>query len=277
MSTTIIADSCCDTSEPLKEELGITSVPLTMTLGQNEYVDDGTMDVPAFLQEMKAYNGKVGSAAPSPFSYQEAIQRTESDYIVTLSSKLSASYTNAQLGSQQALEDFGHGAYVFDSKSASAGETLIAIKLHELLTDGLPREQIINKIHSFIDTMRTFFVLENYDNLQKNGRLGKVAGSLIRVLNIKLIMGDDRNGNIALHGKARGENRMIEHLMGFIEKSNKRTENESLVLAHSNNLGLAERISSRIRERFGFKSIYIVPTGGLSSLYADDKGIILAF
>lgn len=277
MSKIIIADSCCDTSPSLKEELGLVTAPLTMTLGQEEFIDDSSLDQSAFMERIKTYSGRVGSAAPSPFSYQKAIESTGGDYIITLSSKLSASYENARLGSEQASGSTGHGAHVFDSKSASAGETLVAIKLHELIAEAMPREQIISKVHSFIDTMRTYFVLENYDNLQKNGRLGKIASSLIKALNIKLIMGGDGDGDIALHGKARGEKRMIDHLMSLIEKSGKRLEEENLVLAHCNNLRLAESLSSKIREHFQCKKIHIVPTGGLSSLYADDKGVILAF
>ena len=277
MGKTIIVESGCDIPDLMKKELSVTVVPLSMMLGQAEFADDESLDLPEFLEAMKACKEKVGSASPPPYLYQEAIQETGSEYVITLSGKLSGSYSNAVLGNNLAREETGHSAHIFDSKSASAGETLIAIKLHELLREGLPKARIIEIIHEFIENMKTYFVLENYDNLLKNGRLGKVAGNLIQILNIKLILGSDGDGNIALYEKVRGVRRMIGQLMSLIETSGKNTEDGNLVISHCNNLELAEQLLAEIKKRFHFQNIHIVPSGGLSSLYTDDKGVVIAF
>ena len=90
-------------------------------------------------------------------------------------------------------------------------------------------------------------------------------------------MGADGNGEIALFEKCRSVKHMIEQLISYIDRSGKDTQNENLVISHCNNHPLAEHLSALILKRFHFKKIYIVPTGGLSSMYADDKGIIMAF
>lgn len=277
MERNIIVDSGCDMPESMKKEMSVTAVPLTMMLGQTEFVDDESLDLSEFMKAMKACQDKVGSASPAPYLYQEAIQSTGSEYVITLSGKLSGSYSNAVLGNSQVQEDGGQSAHIFDSKSASAGETLVAIKLHEFIKQGLPKARIIEAVHEFIDHMKTYFVLENYDNLQKNGRLGKVTGSLIQLLNIKLVMGSDGDGNIVLYEKVRGIRRMIEQLMSLIEKSGKKAEGESLVISHCNNFELAEQLFAEIKGRFHFQNIHIVSTGGLSSLYTSDKGVVIAF
>jgi fatty acid-binding protein DegV len=94
---------------------------------------------------------------------------------------------------------------------------------------------------------------------------------------MKLIMGADGNGNIASFDKSCGTTRMIEKLLSLIEKSGKDTSGENIVISHCNNLTLAQRLADTIRKEFSFSDIYIVPTGGVSSLYADEKGIIMAF
>lgn len=278
MKKRIIVDSCCDLTPEMREELQITSVPLSMRLGEREFVDDENFDAIGFLDEMKHWNDKVGSAAPSPMRYQNAIQASDSpSFVVTLSSQLSGSHESAATGNKLAQEAGHEGAYVIDSKSASAGETLIALKLHGLLAANAAREEIIHIIEKFVDNMRTLFVLENYDNLQKNGRLNRITGRLIHALNIKLIMGDDDHGTIKMYGQARGVNKMIEKLIKLIQDSGKNTKEGDIVISHCNNFDLAERLAGVIEERFHFKKIWIVPTGGLSTLYADNKGIILAF
>ena len=277
MEYKIIVDSCCDMTLPLAEKLGVTSVPLTMRLGQKEFTDDDALNLPEFMAEMKACTEKASSASPSPFSYKQAMEAARNSFVVTLSSQLSGSYASAVLGKTHVEEAGSADVHVFDSKSASAGQVLIAVKIRELLSNGIPKDQIISTINHFIDNMKTYFVLERYDNLIKNGRLTKITEKIITVLNIKLVMGSDGKGNIALHAKPRGTKQMLEKMVAFIKSSERVTSGASMVISHCNNLPLAKQLASAITQHFDFKEIIIVPTRGISSLYADDKGIIMAF
>jgi fatty acid-binding protein DegV len=90
-------------------------------------------------------------------------------------------------------------------------------------------------------------------------------------------MGSDGNGGIELHGKPRGTKQMIEKILSFIKSSEKSTSGESMVICHCNNLPLATQLSTAVKQHFNFKEILIVPTKGTISLYADDKGIVMAF
>jgi fatty acid-binding protein DegV len=125
--------------------------------------------------------------------------------------------------------------------------------------------------------MKKYLVLERYENLIKNGRLNKVAGKIVSILNVKLVMGSDGNGSIILHAKPRGTNQMLDKIVSFIKNSNRPTSGESMVICHCNNLTLANQLSNAVKRHFDFKEILIVPTRGAISLYADDKGIVMAF
>jgi DegV family protein with EDD domain len=277
MECKIIVDSCCDITPPLAERLGAVTVPLTMRLGTKEFRDDHTLDLPGFMREMAASSEKAASASPPPTSFKEAIESAGRSFVVTLSSKLSGSYASAELGRASAEENARVDTHVFDSKSASAGETLVALKIRELLSNGLPKEQLISAVNGFIDGMKTYFVLERYDNLLKNGRLNRITERIISVLNIKLVMGSDGDGRIALYAKPRGTKQMLEKLVSLIRSSEKPTSGESMVISHCNNPGLAELLSGAVKKHFDFKEVLIVPTRGISSMYADEKGIVMAF
>ena len=276
MDYRIIADSCCDMTPELQERLGVITVPLSMTLGERSIVDDETLDLPRFMVEMKNCTDRIGSAAPSPTLYQEAFQQAQAAFVVTLSSNLSASYANAILGKTMAEEE-GAEVHVFDSKSASAGEVLVVLKIRRMIDAGFHKATIIAAVEDFIREMKTYFVLDNIENLLKNGRLNKVVGKLICLLNIKPVMGADDDGHIALYDHARGQNQIIRKLADTIEKSGKHTEGESLVITHCQNPGLAERLKETIQNRYHFQEILIVPTRGLSSTYANSGGIVMAF
>jgi len=277
MEYKIIVDSCCDMTPQLAAALGIITVPLTLRLGAKEFTDDEALDLPGFMAEMGACTGKVGSAAPAPYAFMEAMVAAGRSFVVTLSNQLSATYASAEIGKTYAAESGTTDVHIFDTKSACAGETLVAVKLRELLSKGLPTEQIIKTINHFIDNMKTYFVLERYDNLVKNGRLSKVTERIVTVMNIKLVMGADGTGNIALFAKTLGTRQMLEKLLSLIKESGRPTSGESVVISHCNNLPLAQRLSDMIRQRFDFKDIHIVPTRGVGSMYADEKGIVMAF
>lgn len=277
MRYTIIADSCCDLTTELKEQLQITTIPLNMTLGEKCFIDDDTLNLPQFMEEMKACTTKIGSASPSPLLYKEAFQGTHTSFAITLSSSLSSSYASALVGKDMAEEENGADVHVFDSKSASAGQVLLAIKLRKLIDEGYHKSEIISSLESFITKMKTYFVLENLDNLVKNGRMNKITGKILSFLHIRPILGSDGDGNIALFTQARGQNQIIEKLADTIEKSGRDTSGESIVITHCNNPGLAEKLMNALKNRYQFKDIHIVSTRGISSMYANDKGIIMAF
>ena len=125
--------------------------------------------------------------------------------------------------------------------------------------------------------MKTYFVLENMDNLVKNGRLNKITGKVITALHVKPIMGADDEGNIKLYNYARTKKQVLEKLVGMVKDVRGVGENFRLVIAHNNNTPLAENLKEDLLDVFTSIDIRIVPTRGLSSMYADEKGIIIAF
>jgi len=277
MNYKIVADSCCDMNPELREKWNLVSVPLIMTLGDKCFTDNENLDLEQYMQEMKECKSKIGSAAPAPALYKDAFEGEHTSFGITLSSRLSGSYGSAMAGKAMAEEEGKADVHVFDSKSASAGEILIALKIRKLIEAGKHKLEIIPTVEKFINEMKTYFVIDNIDNLLKNGRLNKITGKIISMLGIKPIMGADKDGNIALFSQARGIGKVIDKLAGMIESSGKNTEGESMVITHCNNKSLAERLKDTIKERYRFKEILVLPTKGLSSMYVNDQGVIMSF
>jgi len=275
MTHKIIVDSCCDLTADIKERLNIDIVPLYLNLGQKQILDEN-VNIDEFLEEMKQCQDKIGSAAPSPHSYQVLMEKAESSFVVTLSSKLSSSFSSAQIANDM-MDSNKHDVHIFDSKSAAAGQLLLVLKLEQYINEGLAKSDIIKKMTDFISNMKTYFVLDNIDNLLKNGRLGKVKASFIQILNIKLLMGSDGDGQIVHYKNCRGRSKFVPKLIEMIQESNRETEGQIAVISHCRNEQVALQLKAEMEQRFKFKDIVVAPTGGLSSLYANDKGVIIAF
>ena len=279
---TILADSCCDLSPELLKKTQAKIAPLTITIDDTHYVDDGTVDIPPYLAAMRASKNPVRSACPSPDLYAEDIRATEGDcFIVTLSAKLSGSHNAASLGVQLAQEDLPEKkVHVFDSESASAGETYIALMIHDLIAAGKSFEQIVELVEEKIHSMHTLFVLDSLDNLVKNGRISKTVALLANVLSIRLLMSDDGHGAIKNISKARG----IKGALGqMVETCRKHTEglaaaSQRLVISYCNCPERARQVRDMIREKCpAIGEIIMTPTSALSSMYANDGGIVIAY
>lgn len=282
MKTQIIADSCCDTTEELRREIGMDFAPLKVQVaGGPQYTDTPAMDTRRFLKEMKASKMAASSACPAVEEYAEHMRRYEQCMVVTLSNKLSGSYNSARVARELVLEESPEKKiHILDSESASAGELRLALYLKERINAGDSFEDLVDKGTAFAARMRTLFVLEDLGNLVKNGRLNKVSGLVASVLSLCPIMSDDGQGDIKMLSKARGMRQALSKLVDIIREETVLTLPKSLtlVIAYCNCPDRAAVLKADILEKCpAVEKILLVPTGGVSTVYANDGGIVVAF
>jgi DegV family protein with EDD domain len=277
MSIKIIADSCCDLSEQMEKEIKVDIAPLVLYLKDKSFVDDENLDVKQYIKEMAQCEVSPKTACPSPQDYMKKFEGEESVFVVTLSSALSGSYNSAVLARNLFLDEVGNKfIHVFDSLSASVGETLVVQKIHELSKLNKSEFEIVDKVSAYIKEMKTFFLLESLEHLAKAGRLSPLVAKVASVFSIKPIMVGDE-GNIKLYEKVRGYKKAFMRLIETIGEKGKDFEDKVLGIAHCNCLDRALQFKEEVLKRYNFKDIVIVEMGGLSSTYADDGGIVIAF
>ena len=276
----IIIDSCGELTEELKADGHYESVPLEMEVNGHRIVDDATFDQQDFLKKVKESPVGPKSSCPSPERYMEAFQgEAEHIYVVTLSKELSGSYNTAVLAKNLYEEEYGKEKkqiYVFNSRSASIGETLIGIRVQECEEAGMEFDKIVEVVEAYIGTQHTYFVLETLETLRKNGRLSNLKAFVANALNIKPVMGSTPEGSICQLAQARGMNKalkkMVEEAISKVDDSGERI----LAISHCNCPMRAESVKEEIERITKFKKIIIADTAGISSMYANDGGVIIA-
>lgn len=277
MSYKIVVDSCCELPEELKHDPRYEIVPLTLIVGDSyERLDDDGFDQKEFLRAVAECPVSPRSACPSPEKYMEAY-RTDADhvYVVTLSSKLSGSYNSAVLGKNLYHETYGEKQiYVVDSRSASCGETQIAMQIARWEDEGMGYEEITEKIEKFTDGMHTYFVLDNLDTLRKNGRLSGVKALVASTLSIKPVMAGDQ-GSIVQLGQSVGIKKALAKMVDYVVRDVVDAEKKCLMITHCNNLERANSVKEQILAKVKFKDVLIMDTAGISSMYANDGGVIV--
>lgn len=278
MEFKIIVDSCCDLTKEIKDRFNISTAPLSIDIEDKHFVDDQNLDREELLKTMKNSNQAPKTASPGPGPFLDLYRQHENSFVITLSKELSASYQNAVLAKELLVEEAEDKfVKVFNSFSASVGETMIAYKLGELIEAGLERKEIIKKANKYIKEMNTLFVLDSLDNLIKAGRMGKLKGKIASFFNIKPVLAGTPEGTITLADKARGSKRAIRKLIEKVGEKGENLEDKILGIAHCNALEKAEYIKKEAAKKYNFRDIIIVETAGISTVYANEGGIVLAF
>lgn len=278
MSYKIAIDSCGELLDEWKNDERIESIPLTLTVGGENIIDDATFDQKDFLKKVADCPECPKSACPSPERYMKAYEcEAEHIYAVTLSAELSGSYNSAILGKNLLLEEQPEKkVHVFNSKSASGGQSLIAMKIIECEEKGLSFEEVVSEVEKYIEEMSTFFVLENLETLRKNGRLSRVKALVASALKIKPVMGSTPEGTICQLDQARGMNKAIVKMVDHIGEKGINIPEKTVAITHCNCPERAKMLEVAIREKLNPAKIVVMDTAGVSSMYANDGGVIVA-
>ena len=233
MKYKIIVDSCGELTPEMKQDERFASAALTLEVGADTIVDDDSFDQADFLRKVAAYPECPKSACPSPEVYQRGFEAdAEHLYAVTLSAELSGSYNSAELGKSLTLEEHpDKKIHVFNSKSASIGETLIALKIQECEEAGMEFEQVVETVDAYIESQHTYFVLENLETLRKNGRLSRVKALVASALKIKPVMGATPEGTICQLDQTRGINKALVKMVDYVKEGENNSSDKYLLSA----------------------------------------------
>lgn len=277
MNYKIVVDSGCDLPESLRKDEHFVVVPMTLTVGGVDIVDDDSFNQKDFLRRVREAKECPKSACPSPERYLSEYECENTDvYVVTLSGKLSGSYNSALVASDMYEEDGGsNNVHVFDSLSACCGEAVVAMKIKECAEQGMSFEEVVKKVTEFRDGMKTYFVLETLETLRKNGRLTNLQAILANVLSIKPVM-SAKEGEIIKLEQTRGLNKALKRMCEIIIENVKNPENKILGISHCNCPERAEYVKSLLLEKCSFKEVVVVDTAGIATMYANDGGIVVA-
>lgn len=179
----ITSDSTCDLSQKLIDENQIRIIPLTITLGTDEFKDNVNVNAVQALEFVEKTGEMPKTSAVSVYEYEEVFKELTSEgYGVIhfdISSEDSACYSNAS----QAAKGF-ENVYVVDSRQLSSGQGLLVMKACDYRKEGLSLEETYKKIEEIKNKARTSFVLDRLDFMHKGGRCSLSTLVVTKILKI---------------------------------------------------------------------------------------------
>lgn len=275
MTRKIISDSSVNLQE-LKSDIPFEKVPLTITAGDREFVDDSSLDVKEMVDFLKAHKGKSGTACPSVAAYLEAFGEAEEVYCVTITSNLSGSCNAARLAKEdyEAAHPDRH-VCIIDSLSAGAELTLIIEKLQVLIAAGKNFEEICKEIAAYQEKIALLFSLESLKNLANNGRVSPLVARLAGTLGICIVGKASDVGTLEPMSKCRGEKKTLNTLYKHMKEIG--FAGGKVRIDHCENQDAADQIKELILQEYPDTDIEIGITCGLCSFYAEIGGLLVGF
>ena len=278
MTWKIVSDSGCDFQKI--KDLAVTTnferVPLTIQVGNEIFTDDAELDIDEMMEKMYATSTASKSACPSPDDYLKSFAGADNIFVVTITGTLSGSNNSAQLAKKLYQEEHPNvNIHVIDSLSAGGEIDLIVHKLNHLIEQGLSFEEVVKAITDYQKKTKLLFVLSKVDNLVKNGRLSKLLGTVVGLLNIRMVGEASSQGTLELLQKARGHKKSLT--AAFEELLKAGYAGGEIIIAHRNNTKFCQQFSELVKEKYPKASITIIPTSGLCSFYAEEGGLLMGY
>lgn len=208
----ILVDSTADMTPDIANDPNVTMIPLLVRFGSETYRDWIDITPQTFFPKLVAAKELPTTSLPSVGEfvnvYRDLRSRYDYVYSIHLSSKISGTYESARLAAEQLQAELGN-ITVVDSTICCSGIALLLYRLLTKLEAGTTQGEIDEYIAWYKENLIMLFLLDTLDYIVKGGRIGKAAGLVGSLLNIKPIL-TFTDGFVAPFKKARGEKKAMQ-------------------------------------------------------------------
>ena len=215
----VIVDSACDLSLETIKEKNIKLLPLRVSYSHGEYKDKVEISADEIYNNLDKEIPKT--SLPSTEDLESVLVSLEEEgythvIAVTISSGLSGTFNSTRLTLEDHPKLISH---VFDTKILAMPEGIVAYEVATLVQEGKSFEEIVEALPKIRENITGYFTVSTLEYLIKGGRIGKVAGTIGDILNLKPIVSVDKDGVYYTVCKARGRKQSMTKLTGILKEA----------------------------------------------------------
>ena len=278
MSIKLITDNSCDLNLDIIKKYNIGIVPLNVLIDNQNYKDT-EISKKDFYDKMRSSKELPKTSCPSPDVFA-SLYDCEEDHVImiTLTSKLSGTYSAAMLGKNLFEENNNKRVAVIDSETGCVAHGLLVLKVAQLINENkLSFDEILEQIDKMKKDVELYGTLETLDNAIKGGRISPLKGKIANALNLKgLVHVED--GVVKPIGTARGENNSLKKVVEKILEvsKNRNTDNLTINIGHANSPEKANKVKDMLTSEFNFKEVVISEVGPAMGTYTAEGAILVS-
>lgn len=267
-SFAVVTDSTADIPQEIARAHDITVVPLTVTVGGESYAD-GVLTQQEFFDRMNAAPTLPTTSQPAMGTFVSAYSRAleSHDHVVSIhiSEHLSGTIESARAAAGQ----FAGRVHVFDSRNLSWGLAWQVLAAAAAATEGLAPDAALTRLAALRDQVRLIVGLDSLDNLAKGGRIGRVGAFLGGMLNFKVTLTVDPNGEFQPVGRSRGDKAAFAHTLDWIAEKMGGATRGRFAIGHALGLERALAYEAALRERYEITELVIYETGSVIATHTS--------
>jgi DegV family protein with EDD domain len=244
----------------MAQALGISVVPLSVIFGEEAYKENVEISPDLFYERLQKAKDLPTTSAPSVGdflqTYREVLKETNEIVSIHLSSKLSATYSNACQAAAQ-LNDEGARIDVVDSKVISLGMLFLARASAKAAAAGATVDAIKKMIEGMIPRTHIYVLLDTLEYVRRGGRIGRARAFIGTMMRVKPVL-SIRDGEV--HPEERVRTR-VHALDRVFQMATSFPEIEEIGVAYSTNAAEAEGMRRRLQEALGDKKVEVTRLG----------------
>lgn len=251
-------------------------VPLTISFGGKDYIDDQNLNIQEFLSDMNKNQVAGKTTCPSIQAWLDALEGTEKAIIVTMTSGMSGTFSSA-LQAKNMYEEKHPSSQIIvvDSRSAGPELTIVLHGIEKMIQGDIRFVDLEEEIAEFRMHTHLLFILQSLHNLSLNGRVSPTVAKIAGLLKINLIGTASKDGKLEPLTKARGMKKAMRELLKYMKDNN--YHGGEVIIDHCENERDAETIKEKLQAEYPDAQITIRPMHGLCGFYAEEGGLMIGF
>jgi DegV family protein with EDD domain len=276
MSIKIVTDSASDIPLKLREELGITVVPLYVRFGSETFIDGVTITNDEFYRRLVSNDIFPNTIQPSPADFKKVYEELAKDADGIVSIHLSEKFSGTCNAAKQAksLLNSKCPIEVINSDSMTIGLGMICIAAAKAAKNGESLANIVKIVNEAITEIHIMVLFDSLKYLAKGGRIGQAKSLLGTLLNIKPLLGM-KEGIVVPISKARSYSKGVEQLYNFLFNSLQDQSNiKDISIMYNTNQKEASDLVDRISPLYPKEKIIYGQIGPILGVHAGPNLIL---
>ena len=247
----IVTDSTTDLPEAEAFRLGVVSVPLTLSIGDDEYLDGVDITLDGFVHQLQITSAAPRSSQPAAADfaamYERLLEYREGVVSVHIAGADSGTVQSARTA---ALRVDPERIRVVDSCSVSVGTGLLVRAVGEAIASGVSLDEVEALAERVKTEITILGTVRSLDFAVRGGRIDARAAWLVKALHLTPIIAFDETGRAKKAGVVLGFERSLTTLTRRAARFGGGRGAQAMVV-HSGDAAAADFVAARLRDEFG--------------------------
>jgi DegV family protein with EDD domain len=270
---TVVTDSATDIPGPISDDYGIDVVPLSLTFGEESFLDGVDLTSAGVLDEIRQRDQIPKTSQPPSSMFADAYRTALADGMdvvsVHISSDVSGTFNSARIAAEEVDPN---RISVMDSRGATMQAGWVAVAAARAAMAGDDLAAVMQAAEDAIERVQLLAVLKTLVNLLKGGRIGRARHMVGSALGIKPILGIV-DGVVTPIEHARTWRRATDRAISLVDRLGPPTD---IAVLHVDNETDANAIAGALEQRFPDANVVVDWAGSVILAYAGPGAIGIA-